>query len=412
MRQRTKAYIFSGMFLGLMILPRLLFIPLKDYVDTENYENRVYQEKPELTVRNLKSYPGQYDAYFNDHLAFKNPIVAFGKLADIRVFGEVSSDAVLMGRDGWMFYKLKGEMEDSIADYQGTNHYSEQELERFAALLEQADRNLSSRGMRLILYIVPNKEQVYSQYMPSSVKVVDEQSKADLLYTYLREHTDADVYYPLEEFKKAKDEWCQIYRKYDTHWNDMGAFMASQMIIQDIGGEVPEPKSYMDYEIEDRGAFSGDLAVMLNLQKYYNDDAFLKVAGYKDDVTYVMDYQNERETITHYSSDADAAGAAGSPGAAKSPGADRLLVCRDSFGVHMAEYFAKTYPDVTLMDYRTEDCSGAAWEIQPDVVVIEVAERYTDYMFGLLEGLGLMGQEQSAGNEPAIGQVNIEGGAR
>ena len=108
----------------MMILPRLLFIPLKDYVDTENYENRIYQEKPVLNFRNLraadlKSYPGQYDAYFNDHLAFKNPIVAFGKLADIHGFGEVTSDAVLMGKDGWMFYKLKGEMEDSIADYQG-----------------------------------------------------------------------------------------------------------------------------------------------------------------------------------------------------------------------------------------------------------------------------------------------------
>ena len=53
----------------------------------------------------------------------------------------------------------------------------------------------------------------------------------------------------------------------------------------------------------------------------------------------------------------------------------------------MAEYFARNYPDVTLMDYRTEDCGAAALEIQPDAVVIEVAERYTDYMFGLLERL-------------------------
>ena len=62
MRQRAKAYIFAGMFLGMMILPRLLFVPLKEYVDTENYENRIYQEKPVLNFRNLraadlKSYP-------------------------------------------------------------------------------------------------------------------------------------------------------------------------------------------------------------------------------------------------------------------------------------------------------------------------------------------------------------------
>ena len=57
--------------------------------------------------------------------------------------------------------------------------------------------------------MVPNKEQVYSEFMPSSVKVVQEQSKADLLYAYLKENTDCDVYYPLDEFRKAKDDWCQ-----------------------------------------------------------------------------------------------------------------------------------------------------------------------------------------------------------
>ena len=54
MNKRTKAYIFAAMFMGMMVLPRLLFIPLKDYVDTENYENRVYQEKPVLRVRGIK----------------------------------------------------------------------------------------------------------------------------------------------------------------------------------------------------------------------------------------------------------------------------------------------------------------------------------------------------------------------
>ena len=54
----------------------------------------------------------------------------------------------------------------------------------------------------------------------------------------------------------------------------------------------------------------------------------------------------------------------------------------------MAEYFAKNYPDVTMLDYRTEDCAAWVQQEKPDVVVIEVAERYSDYMFGLLEALG------------------------
>lgn len=375
MKTRLKAYIFGGLFLSLMVLPRLLFIPLKDYVDTENYENRIYQEKPELTLGGLKEYPGLYDAYFNDHLAFKNPIVAFGKLADIRVFGEVSSDSVLMGKENWMFYRVTGVNEDNIADYQGTNHYSEEQMKELVRLLDEAEQKLGSRGIRLILYIVPNKEQVYGEYMPSTIKVIHEKSRADLLYEYLKEHSGADVCYPLAEFEQAKRDWNQIYRKYDTHWNDLGAFMAAQMIIKTIDREAFVPEAYNTYEIEDRGTFSGDLANMLNLQNYYNDDRFLKVKSYKDQVAFVMDYEDERGTITHYSSDVQ--------------DDDRtILVCRDSFGIHMAEYFAKNYPGVTLMDYRTEDYAGAVKALEPDVVVIEMAERYLDYLAEVLRNLG------------------------
>ena len=53
----------------------------------------------------------------------------------------------------------------------------------------------------------------------------------------------------------------------------------------------------------------------------------------------------------------------------------RILMFRDSFGVHMAEYFLKNFSELVQLDYRTEDCAGAA------------AERYTDYMFELLEAL-------------------------
>ena len=61
--------------------------------------------------------------------------------------------------------------------------------------------------------------------------------------------------------------------------------MASQMVIQDIDGEPFGPESYRSYDIENRGTFSGDLATMLNLQKYYDDDPFLKVSGYREDVS-------------------------------------------------------------------------------------------------------------------------------
>ena len=51
MNKRIKAYIFSGMFLAMLVLPRILFIPLKGYVDTKKYENRVYPQMRCLWAR-------------------------------------------------------------------------------------------------------------------------------------------------------------------------------------------------------------------------------------------------------------------------------------------------------------------------------------------------------------------------
>ena len=62
----------------------------------------------------------------------------------------------------------------------------------------------------------------------------------------------------------------------------MGAFLAARMVIADINHEKFGPESYMEYTIKDKGTFSGDLAAMLNLQDYYDDDPFLKEMCIRD----------------------------------------------------------------------------------------------------------------------------------
>ncbi len=371
-KTKIKAVIISIFFFALLTLPQLIYLPLRDYVDTENHENRVFQEFPGIphSLSDLLQYPSLFESWFNDHLPFKNELVKFSKLFDIKIFGEVNSDTVLMGKDGWMFYLYSDGIEDSIADYRGTNHYTDEELAAFALYLDEAAEKTENAGAKLITLIIPNKEQVYSEYMPSTVIKVNDASRADLLYGYIRENSDTPFFYPLDEFRYAKDNWCQIYRKYDTHWNDMGAFIGARLLISAVNGEEFGPEDYMAYEIEDHGTFSGDLAEALDLQDVYNDDTFIKVKGYKEDVDIEIDFENETGTVTHYSSTAD--------------NDTRVLILRDSFGLHSAEYIAREYSDVTLIDYRIEDCTAAIKELAPDVVIIEAAERYLDHVFNIL----------------------------
>ena len=87
-------------------------------------------------------------------------------------------------------------MEDSIASTREPIYYSV-EMERLGAPLKQAEENLASRGIKLVFYMVPNKGAGRVQRVYAIIREgVQEHSKADLLYEYLKEKDDCDVLPP------------------------------------------------------------------------------------------------------------------------------------------------------------------------------------------------------------------------
>ena len=57
-------------------------------------------------------------------------------------------------------------------DYQRTNLYTQSQSEEIAGRLAAVENLVREKGAEQFkVYIAPNKESVYSQYMPKSVKV-------------------------------------------------------------------------------------------------------------------------------------------------------------------------------------------------------------------------------------------------
>ncbi len=113
------------------------------------------------------------------------------------------STQVLLGKGNWLFYKSADDG-TSIADYQGTGHYSEEKLEEIADNLIKQRDVLAQQEIRFVVYIDPNKEVVYFEYMPDAIYRESTVTRTDELVNYLRVNTDLEVVYPQNELMYAK----------------------------------------------------------------------------------------------------------------------------------------------------------------------------------------------------------------
>ena len=114
--------LFYG-FVGLLCLPVLTFPVMKNFIDSENHENRKFAEKPVLSLDTITTYPEQYDAYFNDHLPYKNQLVMFNNMKN-EVLGVGTTaieyrtaSTVIRGKDNWLFYNAFGECNRHFPKY-------------------------------------------------------------------------------------------------------------------------------------------------------------------------------------------------------------------------------------------------------------------------------------------------------
>ena len=253
----------------------------------------------------------------------------------------IDSDQVLAGKGGWLFYK-RADDGTSMGDYQGTSVFSEGTMQSIMnRLIRQRDR-FAERGIRFVVMIVPNKEIIYSEYMPSTVYRTSEITRCDLLYEYLTENSDLEVVYPKAELLAAK-EFYQVYYKYDTHWNYAGVYVGVQCLLRQLYGTY-EDISQANLVVE-HNSMSGDLAALIGMTDKYCDDIFYNF--YEQEV-------NPAQVVT-----------------------DDILIVGDSFSDLMLGELDYYFGRVNQVGVWTFGMSMLD-SFQPDIVLWECAERYAD----------------------------------
>ncbi len=357
-------------FLCLMLLPFLLFAIFENYIDTKNYENRTLAEFPSFENTNLQEFPSQFENYLGDNAPFRNQFMTLNAAINM-MFGIVNSSDVLLGEENWLFLKDVSDSK-SISDFQGLTSYSEEQKQQVAQQINELQSILNERQIELVIVFAPAKEGVYSNYMPSYIPVINEQSRVEALVLHLEQNTNVPVVFPKDSLINAAKS-ADVYFKYDTHWNEIGAYIAAQEVYKAMGfnynSELPE---YEQIQVEE---MPQDLANISATWAIFNEDVYYSVLQDAAKIT----KQSDDKYLTHYSG----------------TGEGGAIMITDSFGEMLTPFLSAQFKKSIAIHstiLSSDNLQMAQDEIATsnsgkNYLIIEVAERFSDTLLPKLEML-------------------------
>lgn len=357
---KKKEILSIALFFTVICSAYLVWPLFRNHVDTENHENRDLAEFPKFNLTSINDFPNGVENYVNDHLPFRNQLVKLNGMINYFVFKTSTSDSVVIGRDGWLFYANKDDG-DPIACYQGKKTVSEDELKLIAENLIKTRDNLAADGIDFAVLICPNKERVYSSEMPFYLGEPGEIYAVKQIYDYISANTDIKIVYPYDEFIQAQQNLGKnaiLYHKTDTHWNELGAYIGTKALLEKFGIEMP---AYNDENVRivESDDTSGDLTAMLNMYDIISSGKTYTLEDYSSNTTEceIWEYYG---SIRYHASDADPR---------------KIMISRDSFGRAMSEEIATQFSSSTMI-HRRIFTNDMVKEEKPDIFVLETVERY------------------------------------
>ncbi|MCR5209409.1 MAG: hypothetical protein K6C99_04300 [Lachnospiraceae bacterium] len=361
-RKVGKIIIFFA-FIIIICCSRVIWFFSERYLDTTNYENRQLAMRPVLSFNSYKTFSRDYTAYFNDNIQFRNYLIKMNSAIDYYCFGQSSNDEVVIGKDNWLFYSRIDDG-DPIGCYKGTNLFTEEELKSIAENCVKQRDFVVSQGKEFVIFIAPNKERIYSEFMPARYGKPAENYRALQLYDYLLNNTDLRVIYPYDELMRAKENLNEtIYSKTDTHWNYLGGYVGATALLKALDVNMPDISSE-NIKINVSGKPYGDLARMLNLRSVLTkDDHEYTVSGF--DMHDVRCIDDDLDNSRCY----------------KSVNADSrcVYVIGDSFIEHMEGYIGSQFNNTYVRHYASYTYDDYV-DCNPDIMVYECVERRVDVL--------------------------------
>lgn len=253
----------------------IIWVPIMQMVfpifeQIESTEKRALSKIPKLNLLHPYNFVTDYEKYFNDNFGFRNNLITLRSLILFYVYLQSPSGYVVLGNNGMLFFTpgLVSNSENTL--------YSKEVLDTISKAYRDELRLLSKNNIYFISVIAPNKHTIYSEYLPVNYALHKKSYKLDQRIKAIKQIANSqeiDLRKTFIEEKKNK----LIYYKTDSHWNNYGSFLAYQEIMKNIKNKFPnlEPLNLNDFDISIRKKVDGDLATLLGIPTYFEDNEVL-----------------------------------------------------------------------------------------------------------------------------------------
>ncbi len=328
---RTEKYILCFGFFILISFPVINNL-LNIVKPASNTENRALKVMPKTDTCSVDTYIKGLEGFLIDHTSIRNYAIRFHNKLNVFVFrsSPVNVEAFI-GKDGW--YYFSGE---ELKTFVGTELFTEKELGEFKnEMLRRKDIIEEKHNSHLFVAIVPNKANIYPEFMPDHIIRSETGGYGKQILNYLTKNgiSTIDLYEPLTKAKQTH----AVYYKTDNHWNDFGAFIASNVILKEFRKVEPKVQeldvnSYKVKRVEEK---AGDIAKMLSVEDVLSDENYIPIPllGEKShqmdqnkykcikDFAYPWEYEHTRYT--------------------NNDSLPTILIIRDSFGAKPFKYISE-----------------------------------------------------------------------
>lgn len=328
----------------------LLFIPMLHISDAEKseQENRMLARKTHLISGNKidNDFGTKFNDWFSDRFLGRSILLNIYQKIQIFSSPNRGTDKVLVGKDGWLFYRL----DDGCNNYANITVLSEDYLKHMLTYLKSINDWCKRHNKQFYVLIAPDKSKIYGEYYPEFIKQIksDGFSLGRQLLNYIRENSDIKIIYPYEELITNKDKGL-LYFKHDTHWTPLGAYIAYQKLMNLMGMKVNK------YDFKYREKLDADLGQMYS------------------------SYPKDSTMYTHFLNNFKCEGDDVSFIHCKNPqGKKRVFMLRDSFATALYPYLIPHFKEIFL--YRRRNISFTDLKMildnNIDIVILEIVERF------------------------------------
>lgn len=345
----------------------LLFLPTLDHLANlsagfKSTEKRMLAPLPTFRFPHVQTYIAEYNKYYKENFGWRNVLFHQYSHFKFSVLGiSPLPDKVVIGKNGWFF---PGNSVDRILDqHRGLTTISTDTLASITRRLSQFQHQFEAMGIKFYVLIAPDSYSIYPENLPDHLSIIPHVSNFDYLKTYVSQHSTVRIIDVRPAFIAAKAGH-RLYFKTDTHWNDYGALVASQTLVNSIRQDFPKlpVASSSDFTARTAKGNEGDLVMMLSL----NDDV-IDSNSYQIKPTRFITHNTQTVNDIHHTIPSHRF-------VSTSKQLPKLLLIGDSFSValnySLPNYFRESY----LVRDHTCDMALVKRE-QPDIVVFEIVER-------------------------------------